>query len=123
MYRLIHPRSRQELPLRMLFHPAGAGAFVRACEADSFRGLVAALLDDGGYESADRESRLVHRLRLAEDILLLATLDHRPLEVMDRDGPHAINVRSDEPFVRSLHRSGVVSLAPGLAGQDEGPQP
>jgi hypothetical protein len=122
MYRLIHPGSRPELPLRMLFHPVADGAFLRACEAGSFRGLVAALLDDPGYESADTESRLLHRLRLAEDIALLATLDHRHVEVVDRDGPHAINVRSDEPLVRSLHRLGVVSLEPALAGQGEDAQ-
>jgi hypothetical protein len=42
MYRRINPTSPQELPMRMLFQPLGNGTFHRACEADSFRGLVAA---------------------------------------------------------------------------------
>ena len=46
MYRNIQPESAHRLPLRMLFQPAGDGVLYRGCEADSFRGLVAALLDD-----------------------------------------------------------------------------
>jgi len=52
MYRRITPRDRQELPLRMLFQPVGDGSFHRACEADRFRGLVAAILDDPAYDAA-----------------------------------------------------------------------
>jgi hypothetical protein len=58
MYRRINPTSRQQLPMRMLFQPLGNGTFLRACEADSFRGLVAAMLDDPAYESGDVETRL-----------------------------------------------------------------
>ncbi len=112
MYRLIHPEDRQELPLRMMFHPAGEGVFLRACEADSFRALVAALLDDPDYELAPVESRLLTRLRLAEDSRLLAPLSGQELTVGDRDSPETINVASDEPFIRSLDRAGVVSLPP-----------
>ena len=36
------------------------------------------------------------------------------------DGENVINISSDEPFVRSLHRLGVVSLAPGIAGEPSG---
>jgi hypothetical protein len=93
MYRLIHPGEQQELPLRMLFHPAGDGVYLEACEADSFRALIAALLDDAGYEAADRQARLVDRLRIANDIALLAQL-----------------VRSDEALIRSLEQVGFVSL-------------
>ena len=113
MYRLVHPEDPQELPMRMLFHPVGEGVYLKACEADSVRGLVAALLDDPAYEAADPQSRLAERLRLANDIALLAELDGRRLEISDRDGPEAIVIASDEPLLRSLDRRGVVSLPPG----------
>ncbi len=115
MYRLIHPGTRQELPLRMLFHLVGEGTYLRACEADTFRSLVAALLDDSDYERSGPETRLQLRLRLADDLKLLAGLAGLTHEVADRDGPATINVASDEPFVRSLHRLGVVSLEPSLS--------
>ncbi|MDQ6901308.1 MAG: hypothetical protein M3072_17725 [Candidatus Dormibacteraeota bacterium] len=115
MYRYIEPDSPKQAPLRMLFQPAGDGVFFKACEADSWRGLVAAILNDPGYESADLETRLVTRLRLADDVVLLAQLDERTL-VADHDGPHTINVHSDEPFIRSLDRLGFVSLPPERDG-------
>jgi hypothetical protein len=115
MYRLIHPGERQELTLRMLLHPAGEGVYLKACEANSFRGLVAALLDDAGYETADAAARLGQRLRLADDVRLLAQLQDKQFRVTDRDEPNVINVSSDEPFLRSLHRLGFVSLNPSLA--------
>jgi hypothetical protein len=96
----------------MLFQPAGDHAFFKACEADSWRGLVAAILDDPDYETADLETRLIHRLRLADDVLLLAQLDERTVQVPDYDGPDTINVHSDEPFIHSLDRLGFVSLSP-----------
>ncbi len=114
MYRLVNPQSRQELPLRMLFHPVGDDVFLRAAEADSFRGLVAAVLDDASYETSDVETRLRQRLRLADDVRLLARLQDRPIRVSDRDGINTINVSSDEPFLRSLDRLGIVSLEPSL---------
>ncbi len=116
MYRLIHPHDRQELPLRMLFHPAGEGAYLRACEADSFRALVAALLDDPGYEKAAAEARLLARIRQADDAKLLVALRGQTLAVGDRDGQRVINVASDEPFIRSLDRAGFVSLPPEREG-------
>jgi len=64
MYRRITPKDEKQLPLRMLFQPTGDGLFLRAAEADSFRGLVAAILDDPGYEAEDLERRLMHRLRI-----------------------------------------------------------
>ena len=120
MYRRINPTSRRELPLGMLFQPTGAGLFHRACEADSFRGLVAAILDDPSYETADIETRLLKRLRLADDIALIALIDGRTLSVGDRDGSESINVASDESMIRSLDRLGFVSLESGLRGN--GPQ-
>ncbi len=123
MYRLVNPQSRRELALRMLFQPVGEGVFLRACEADSFRALVAVLLNDPAYETADVESRLLYRLRLAEDVLLLAKLENRRLLVSDRDGPNTINVRSDEPFVRSLHQLGIVSLERSVAPPPEQTRP
>jgi len=114
MYRLIHPGDRQELPMRMLFHPVGEGIYLRACEADSLRGLVAALLDDAGYETADAAARLGQRLRLADDVRLLAQLQDKQIRVTDGDEANVINVSSDEPFLRSLHRLAFVSLEPSL---------
>jgi hypothetical protein len=114
MYRLIDPSDRQELPLRMLFHPLGEGVYLKACEADSLRGLVAALLDDAGYETADAAARLGQRLRLADDVRLLAQLQDKQIRVTDGDEANVINVSSDVPFLRSLHRLEFVSLDPAL---------
>jgi len=100
--------------MRMLFHPVGEGIYLRACEADSVRGLVATLLDDAGYETADAAARLGQRLRLANDARLLAQLQDKQIRVTDRDEASAINVSSDEAFLRSLHRLEFVSLEPSL---------
>jgi hypothetical protein len=116
MYRRIHPASRQLLPMRMLFQPLGNGTFLRACDADSFRGLVAAMLDDPAYESGDVETRLLNRLRLADELVLLARIDNKPsVLVGDKDADQTINVASDERFIRSLDRLGLVSLEPTLS--------
>lgn len=97
----------------MLFQPAGDGTFLRAAEADSFRGLVAAILDDPDYEGRDLEARLMDRLRMADDLVLLANVDgQRQLKVSDRDADQAINVASDERFIHSLDQLGLVSLDP-----------
>ena len=113
MYRRINPTSRQQLPMRMLFQPLGNGTFLKACEADSFRGLVAAMLDDPAYESGDVETRLLNRLRLADELVLLARIENEPsLLIGDRDADLTINVASDEPLIRSLDRLGLVSLEP-----------
>ena len=115
MYRRINPTSRRELPMLMLFQPLGDGTFHRACEADSFRGLVAAILDDPDYENGDMESRLATRLRLADDLVLLAMAERQQtVLVSDRDADQTINVASDERFIRSLDRLGLVSLEPTL---------
>jgi len=111
-YRHVNPTDQQELPLRMLFQPAGDGLFLRACEADSFRALVAAMVDDPSYETAGVEDRLMHRLRVADDAALIAAIDERTIVIADRDGPNTINIASDEPFIRSLDRLDVVSLEP-----------
>ena len=63
---------------RSLKAPAGDGLFLRAAEADSFHGLVAAILDDPGYEAAEPEGRLLQRLRLANDVVLLAEVAAHP---------------------------------------------
>ena len=116
MYRRINPTSRQQLPMRMLFQPLGNGTFLKACEADSFRGLVAAMLDDPAYESGDVEGRLVNRLRLADELVLLARIDNQPSVLIgDRDAELTINVASDERFIRSLDLLGLVSLEPTLS--------
>ncbi len=114
MYRFIHPGSKRRLGIRLLFQVAGDGTFLRACEADSWRGLVAAMLDDPTYETAGPEDRLVERLRLADDVKLLAAIDDRTLQVSDRDGPETLNISSDEPLLRSLDVLGFVSLEPRL---------
>jgi hypothetical protein len=112
MYRFIRPDTSPEMSLRMLFQPAGSGLFHRACEADSYRGLVAALLNDPDYETATLQKRLEERLRVAGELVLLAEVDSRRLEVSDRDGPASINVHTDEDFIRSLERVGFVSMPP-----------
>ncbi|HEX6509874.1 MAG TPA: hypothetical protein VF221_19790, partial [Chloroflexota bacterium] len=61
------------------------------------------------------DDRLIARLRVADDMKLLAELDGRHFEVADRDGPNVINVASDEPLIRSLERAGFVSLPPGAS--------
>ena len=111
MYRLIHPADRRELRLRMLYHPVSQGVYLKACEADSYRGLVAALLDDPGYETETPQARLLARLRIANDVALLAELEGQRIDVFDVDGPDRITIASDEPLLRSLDRLGVVSLA------------
>src|SRR5207244_11423090 len=113
---LIHPGDHQELPLRMLFQPVAEGVYHKACESDSFRGLVAALLDDPGYEAANPASRLAERLRIANDVALLAQLQDRPILVGERDAVETINVNSDEPFIRSLDRLGIISVEPSIIG-------
>ena len=116
MYRRINPTSRQQLQMRMLFQPLGNGTFLKACEADSFRGLVAAMLDDPAYESGDVETRLLNRLRLADELVLLARIDNQPSVLIgDKDADQTINVASDEPLIRSLDRLGLVSLEPTLS--------
>ena len=116
MYRRINPTSRQQLPMRMLFQPLGNGTFLKACEADSFRELVAAMLDDPAYESGDVETRLLNRLRLADELVLLARIDDQPSVLIgDKDADQTINVASDEPLIRSLDRLGLVSLEPTLS--------
>ena len=116
MYRRINPTSRQQLPMRMLFQPLGNGTFLKACEADSFRGLVAAMLDDPAYESGDVETRLLNRLRLADELVLLARIDNQPSVLIgDKDADQTINVASDEQLIRSLDRLGLVSLEPTLS--------
>jgi len=115
MYRRINPTSRQQLPMRMLFQPLSNGTFLRACEADSFRGLVAAMLDDPTYESGDVETRLVNRLRLADELVLLARIENQPgMLIGDKDADQTINVASDERFIRSLDRLSLASLEPAL---------
>lgn len=118
MYRLVTPEMPQQLPLRMLFQPIGAGVFLRACEADSFRGLVAALIGDPDYESSTAEDRLVERLRVAHDAAFLAKLEGRQLVFGDHNLADTINVASDEPLLRSLDRLGLVSLTHDLRAQE-----
>ena len=115
MYRMINPTSRQQLPMRMLFQPLGNGTFLRACEADGFRALVAAMLDDPAYESGAVETRLLNRLRLADELVLLARIDNQPSVLIgDKDADQTINVASDERFIRSLDRLSLASLDPAL---------
>ncbi len=120
MYRRITPKDEKQLPLRMLFQPTGDGLFLRGAEADSFRGLVAAILDDPGYEAEDLERRLMHRLRIADDVVLLAEVAGEPkVSVSDRDGERTLNVSSDQRFIRTLDRLGYVSLDPALLADRE----
>jgi len=81
--------------------------------------LVAAILDDPGYETALVTDRLVQRLRLASDAaLLLEVGGGRRIQVGDQDGQDALNVATDELLIRSLDRIGYVSLEPGIAERE-----
>src|SRR5260370_16375920 len=105
--------SRQELPMRMLFQPLGNGTFHRACEADSFRGLVAALLDEPDYELADVETRLVARLRLADEASLLAEADPRQPTLPAPTPPAPITVPPPHPSQPPLsHRESAPAPTP-----------
>jgi hypothetical protein len=48
-------------------------------------------------------------------VRLIGEVDGRQLTVGDRDAMDAINIASDEPFIRSLDRLGSVSLEPTLS--------
>jgi hypothetical protein len=111
VYLFIEPSSEQQLPFRMLFQPAGDAVFYRACEADDFRGLVAALLNDPDYETAPVADRLQSRIRMAEDLVLLNKLKDRHLRVSEGEATNAINVHTDQEFIRSLETIGFLSLA------------
>ena len=66
------------------------------------------------------QGRLLDRLRLADDVVLLADVaGARKLTVSDRGSDGVIDVSSDEPFIRSLDRAGHVSLDPGLGAPPE----
>ena len=62
----------------------------------------------------DAKARLARRLRLADDLVLIAETNGRHLHSADRDGAETINVASDEPLIRSLDLLGFVSLAPAI---------
>src|SRR2546423_14109530 len=103
MYRRINPTSRQELPIRMLFQPLGNGTYHRACEADSFRGLVAAMFDDPSYETGDVETRLVNRLRLVDELVLLAWIACDPkVPFGGKDNDQNIYLALDGKIIRPL---------------------
>lgn len=118
MYRYLRPGAPRQLAMRMLIQPAAGGLFLKACEADSWRGLVAALLDSPIYESEDAETRLAQRLRVADDTALLAELQGQPgVRLSDRGGKATLDVSSDMHLIQSLHRLGFVSLEPTLAAE------
>jgi hypothetical protein len=55
--------------------------------------------------------RLKERIRMANDVALLAELEGWRLRISDREGPDTIVVATDEPFIRSLDKAGYLSLA------------
>jgi hypothetical protein len=110
MFRNIQPGSTPELELRMLFQPAGGELFHRAAEADSYRGLVAALVKDSAYETGTPLDRLTRRLQIAHEVALLGGIDDRPITVADRDDEDVINVSSDQSLISSLERVGYLSI-------------
>jgi hypothetical protein len=55
--------------------------------------------------------------------VLLARIENEPsVLIADKDADQTINVASDEPFIRSLDRLGLVSLEPGIAEQSNDAQ-
>ena len=77
------------------------------------------MLDEPDYESVDAETRLVSRLRLADDIALIAQVDGRKLAILDHDGVDTINVASHVAFIKSLMRVGFV-LLDGSSRENDG---
>jgi hypothetical protein len=56
-------------------------------------------------------------------LVLVARIENEPsLLIADKDAGQTINVASDEPFIRSLDRLGLVSLEPCLAEQSNDAQ-
>jgi len=110
VYRFINPASETQLPFRMLFQPTGRSTFYCACEADSPRSLVAALLADPAYETGDLPRRLQQRIRLADDVRLLLELEGEQWWVGDKENPDTLNVHSDRELLRSLEGAGFISL-------------
>jgi hypothetical protein len=115
MYRELSPKTLRQLPFAILLDPGGDGSFGRACEADSWRGLVAAVLRDPSYEKQDARERMFRRLRLAEDATFLGELiGCAGLRVGFSDGDDVLDMSTDESLVESLDRYGIASLDPVL---------
>ncbi|HKB32685.1 MAG TPA: hypothetical protein VKF16_02360 [Candidatus Dormibacteraeota bacterium] len=77
------------------------------------------MLDDAVYEGGDVETRLLNRLRLADELVLVARIENQSgILIGDRDADQTINIASDERFIRSLDRLGLVSLEPTLRAHD-----
>jgi len=113
MYRELGPDTPRELRLAMLCDPIGDGNFRRACESDSWRGLVGALLGDPTYPDTAPKERMFRRLRLAQDASFLGELVGTPgLRVGFADADGTLDMSSDETLIRSLDRHGLVSLDP-----------
>jgi len=115
VYRELSPETLREFPFAMLLDPAEDGSFRRACEADSWRGLVAAVLRDPSYEEQDARERLIRRLRLAEDARFLGELIGRPgLRVGIGASDDMLDISTDRSILESLDRYGIASLDPTL---------
>ena len=113
MHRELSPDTPRQLAFGILLDPVGDGTFRRACEADSWRGLVAAVLGDPRYEVQPSHERVFQRLRLAEDARFLGALVGQPsLPGGAGKSGGTIDMSTDESLIRSLDQLGLVSLEP-----------
>jgi len=115
VYRELTTDTPRQLAFGILLDPVGDGTFRRACEAATWRGLVAALLGDPSYEAQPARERIFQRLRLTEDARFLGELVGQPnLRDGASESGRTIDMSSDESLIRSLDQLGLVSLEPGL---------
>ncbi len=110
-YRHLPGNDEQTMPLMLHYRPLGNGLFERACEADTFMGLIAALMESQEYEHTfSAEKRLVKRMQLAAGIEQLYAVFNRTLQITDTPTENGIDVSSDEPMITSLEAIGYCRL-------------
>lgn len=120
-YRRFFPGDAVEQPYRMLFGRLGPESWEHSIEADSWAGLMAGLVQNAEYEDWDEEHQVQERIRVSQDLMLLCQLQGIPVvrraDPADSDPPlDQLDLRTDERFLRSLHRHGFVALAPSMVG-------
>lgn len=121
-YRRFFPGDAMEQPYRMLYGRLGPESWEHSIEADSWAGLMAGLVQKSEYEDWDEERQVQERIRVSYDLMLLCELQGIPVvrraDPADSDPPlDQLDLRTEELFLRSLHRHGFVALAPSLVDE------